>query len=106
MKEGIAGKIAKIFMQSKLTVLLMLVFMVIGVYSSFLIPREEEPQIDVPIADIFVGYPGASPTEVESRVVKPLEKLISNIKGVEYVYSTSMNEKAMVYCTILCGRRH
>jgi multidrug efflux pump subunit AcrB len=71
MKEGIAGKIAKIFMQSKLTVLLMLVFMVIGVYSSFLIPREEEPQIDVPIADIFVGYPGASPTEVESRVVKP-----------------------------------
>ncbi len=103
MKEGIAGKIAKIFMQSKLTVLLMLVFMVIGVYSSFLIPREEEPQIDVPIADIFVGYPGASPTEVESRVVKPLEKLISNIKGVEYVYSTSMNEKAMVIVQFYVG---
>ena len=103
MKEGIAGKIAKIFIQSKLTVLLMIVFMVIGVYSSFLIPREEEPQIDVPMADIFVGYPGASPTEVESRVIKPLEKLISNIKGVEYVYSTSMKEQGMVIVQFYVG---
>jgi len=77
--------------------------MVVGVYASFLIPREEEPQIDVPMADIFVGYPGASPTEVETRVVKPLEKLISNIKGVEYVYSTSMNEKAMVIVQFYVG---
>jgi multidrug efflux pump subunit AcrB len=103
MKEGLAGKIAKVFIGSKLTVLLMIVFMVIGVYSSFLIPREEEPQIDVPMADIFVGYPGASPTEVESRVVKPLEKLISNIKGVEYVYATAMNEKAMVIVQFYVG---
>ncbi|MEJ2113092.1 MAG: efflux RND transporter permease subunit [Flavobacteriaceae bacterium] len=103
MKEGLAGKIAKIFIDSKLTILLMIVFMVIGVYSSFLIPREEEPQIDVPMADIFVGYPGASPTEVESRVVKPLEKLISNVKGVEYVYSTSMKEKAMVIVQFYVG---
>ena len=103
MKEGLAGKIAKSFIGSKLTVLLMIVFMIIGVYSSFLIPREEEPQIDVPIADIFVGYPGASPTEVESRVVKPLEKLISNIKGVEYVYSTSMKEQAMVIVQFYVG---
>ncbi|PWG05616.1 efflux RND transporter permease subunit [Polaribacter aquimarinus] len=103
MKEGLAGKIAKVFISSKLTVLLMIVFMVIGVYSSFLIPREEEPQIDVPMADIFVGYPGASPTEIENRVVKPLEKLISNIKGVEYVYSTSMNEKAMVIVQFYVG---
>ncbi len=103
MKEGIAGKIAKMFISSKLTVLLMIVFMVIGVYSSFLIPREEEPQIDVPMADIFVGYPGASPTEVESRVVKPLEQLISNIKGVEYVYSTSMKEQGMVIVQFYVG---
>ncbi|NAY90770.1 AcrB/AcrD/AcrF family protein [Muricauda sp. JGD-17] len=103
MKEGLAGKIAKAFIGSKLTVLLMIVFMVIGVYSSFLIPREEEPQIDVPIADIFVGYPGASPTEVENRVVKPLEKLISNIKGIEYVYSTSMEEQAMVIVQFYVG---
>lgn len=103
MKEGLAGKIAKVFIGSKLTVLLMVVFMVIGVYSSFLIPREEEPQIDVPMADIFVGYPGASPTEVESRVIKPLEKLISNIKGVEYVYSTSMKEQGMVIVQFYVG---
>jgi len=103
MKEGFAGKIAKGFIGSKLTVLLMIVFMVIGVYSSFLIPREEEPQIDVPMADIFVGYPGASPTEVESRVIKPLEKLISNIKGVEYVYSTSMKEQGMVIVQFYVG---
>ncbi|MAY23846.1 MAG: multidrug transporter AcrB [Flavobacteriaceae bacterium] len=103
MKEGLAGKIAKAFIGSKLTVLLMVVFMVIGVYSSFLIPREEEPQIDVPMADIFVGYPGASPTEVESRVIKPLEKLISNIPGVEYVYSTSMKEQGMVIVQFYVG---
>ncbi|SRX72923.1 efflux RND transporter permease subunit [Aequorivita antarctica] len=103
MKDGFAGKIAKLFIGSKLTVLLMIVFMVIGVYSSFLIPREEEPQIDVAMADIFVGYPGASPTEVESRVVKPLEKLVSNIPGVEYVYSTSSEEGAMVIVQFYVG---
>jgi len=103
MKEGIAGKIAKVFMQSKLTVLLMIVFMVVGVYSSFLIPREEEPQIDVPMADIFIGYSGATPTEVESRVIKPLEKIISNIKGVEYVYSTSSNEQGMLIVQFYVG---
>lgn len=103
MKEGLAGKIAKGFIGSKITILLMIVFMVVGVYSSFLIPREEEPQIDVPMADIFVGYPGASPKEVESRVIKPLEKLISNIKGVEYVYSTSMKEQGMVIVQFYVG---
>jgi len=77
--------------------------MVIGVYSSFLIPREEEPQIDVPMADIFVGYPGANPSEVESRVAKPLEKIVSNITGVEYVYSTSMNEQAMLIVQFVVG---
>lgn len=103
MKEGLAGKIAKGFLTSKITILLMIVFMVIGIYSSLLIPREEEPQIDVPMADIFVGYPGANPTEVESRITKPLEKIISNIKGVEYVYSTSMNEAGMVIVQFFVG---
>ncbi len=103
MKNGIAGNIAKVFLDSKLTILLMIVFMVIGVYSSFLIPREEEPQIDVPMADIFVGYPGASPSEVESRVAKPLEKIVSNITGVEYVYSTSMSGQAMLIVQFVVG---
>lgn len=103
MKDGLAGRIAKLFISSKLTVLLMIVFMVVGVWASFLIPREEEPQIDVAMADIFVGYPGAGPTEVESRVVKPLEKLTSNIPGVEHVYSTSFNEGAMVSVQFYVG---
>ncbi len=103
MKEGLAGRIAKQFIGSKLTVLLMIVFMIIGVYSSFLIPREEEPQINVPMADIFVGYPGASPAEVEARVIKPLEKLIANITGVEYIYATAMDEQAMVIVQFYVG---
>ena len=103
MKDGLAGKVAKVFIGSKLTVLLMIVFMVIGVYSSFLIPREEEPQIDVPMADLFIGYPGASPTAVESHVLKPLEQLISNIKGVEYVYSTAMENQGMLIVQFYVG---
>ena len=77
MQEGISGKIAHFFINSKLTILLMIGLMIIGVYSSFLIPREEEPQINVPMADVMIGYPGASPAEVESRVIKPLEKVLS-----------------------------
>ena len=103
MKEGLAGKIAKGFMTSKLTVLLMVVFMIFVVYRSFLFTLEEVPQIVVPMAEFFVGYPGASPTEVESRVIKPLENLISNIKGVEYVYSTSMKEQGMVIVQFYVG---
>lgn len=96
MKNGFSGNIAKVFLQSKLTILLMIAFLLIGGYSTFLIPREEEPQIKVPMADIFIGYPGADPREVETKVAAPLEKMISNIKGVEYVYSTSMKGQAML----------
>ncbi len=103
MQNGLAGKIASLFLDSKLTILLMGAFLIIGIYSTSLIPREEEPQIDVPIADIFVGYPGASPEEVETRIAKPLEKLITNITGVEYVYTTSMNEQAMIIVQFYVG---
>ena len=104
MQEGISGKIAHFFINSKLTVLLMVALMIIGVYSSFLIPREEEPQINVPMADVMVGYPGASPTEVESRVIKPLEKVLSNIKGVEHVHSMAMNGQAMLIVQFYVGQ--
>lgn len=77
--------------------------MIIGSYSSFLIPREEEPQIAIPMADIMVGYPGANPSEVESRVIKPLEKVISNIKGVEHVHSMAMNGQAMMIVQFYVG---
>ncbi|MBS1777526.1 MAG: efflux RND transporter permease subunit [Bacteroidetes bacterium] len=104
MQEGISGKLAHVFINSKLTVLLMVALMIIGIYSSFLIPREEEPQINVPMADVMVGYPGANPTEVESRVVKPLEKIISNIKGVEHVHSMAMNGQAMIIVQFYVGQ--
>jgi multidrug efflux pump subunit AcrB len=103
MQEGIAGKIAHFFINSKLTILLMIGLMVIGVYSSFLIPREEEPQINVPMADVMIGYPGASPAEVESRVIKPLEKVLSNIKGVEHLHSMAMNGQAMIIVQFYVG---
>jgi multidrug efflux pump subunit AcrB len=103
MKIGIAGALAEQFINSKLTPLLMIAFMAIGIYSASLTPREEEPQIDVPIADIFIAYPGASPQEVESRVIEPLEKLLTNIQGVEYVYSTAMNGQAMLIVRFYVG---
>ncbi|MEO1021185.1 MAG: efflux RND transporter permease subunit [Bacteroidota bacterium] len=103
MKTGIAGRIAEAFINSKLTPLLMIAFLAIGFYGTYLTPREEEPQIDVPMADIFIGYPGAAPDEVKQRVAIPLEKALSNIEGVEYVYSTSMNEQAMVSARFYVG---
>lgn len=103
MKEGLSGNIAKAFLSSKLTILLMIGFLLIGGYSTMLIPREEEPQIDVPIADIYVGFPGAQPKEVETKLVAPLEKVVSNVKGVEYVYSTSMQGQAMLIVQFYVG---
>lgn len=103
METGFAGSIAKLFIKSKLTPLLMIAFLAIGIYSAYLTPREEEPQIDVPIADLFFSYPGASPSEVESRIVQPLEKVIANIPGVEYVYSTSMSEQAILIVQFYVG---
>ncbi|MBL7958839.1 efflux RND transporter permease subunit [bacterium] len=103
MNRGLAGKIAYAFINSKLTPLLMAAFLAIGLYSAYLTPSEEEPQISVPIADVFVQYPGASPEEIESRVTKPLEKLISNIHGVEYVYSISNPGMAMLVVRYYVG---
>lgn len=103
MEQGLSGKIASGFIRSKLTILLMIAFMLLGVFSIYFIPREEEPQIDVPMADIMVGFPGATPQEVESRVVVPLEKVISNVKGVEHIYSTSANGMGMLIVQFYVG---
>lgn len=103
MEKGFAGRIAEFFINSKLTILLMVSLMIIGVYSSTLIPREEEPQIIIPMADVMVGYPGASPKEIERRVTQPLEKIISNIKGVEHIHSMSMNGQAMIIVQFYVG---
>lgn len=103
MEQGISGKIAKAFIRSKLSILLMIAFMLLGAFSIYFIPREEEPQIEVPMADIMIGYPGATPNEMETSVVQPLEKIVSNIKGVEDVYSTSMNGMAMLTIQFYVG---
>jgi multidrug efflux pump subunit AcrB len=103
MNQGISGKIANIFIRSKLSILLMFAFMMLGIFSIWFIPREEEPQIEVPVADILIGYPGATPREVESTVVQPLEKVLSNIQGVEHVYATAMNGQAMLTVQFFVG---
>ena len=103
-KSGIAGRIAGTFIESKLAPLLMVAFLGIGIYGAWLTPREEEPQIDVPIADIFVQYPGASPAEVERRIVEPLERIVSDIEGIEYIYSTSMPGQAMLIARFFVGQ--
>ncbi|MGD2079517.1 MAG: efflux RND transporter permease subunit [Nitrospirota bacterium] len=84
---GISGKVAKAFLKSKLTPLLVIASLALGVFVVFITPREEEPQILVPMIDVFVGYPGAAAEEVENRVTLPMERLLWEIKGVEYVYS-------------------
>lgn len=87
MKTGIAGRLADVMIQSKLTPLLLGAALALGVWTVFTMPSEEEPQIVVPLADIFLPLPGASPAEVESRVLIPLEQVLSGIEGVEYVYT-------------------
>ncbi len=93
---GPAGRIGQFFIDSKLTPLLVIAALALGVFAVVLTPREEEPQIVVPIMDLFVGLPGAGPQEVENRVTVPLEKLAWSIPGVEYVYSTSMPSVSMI----------
>lgn len=84
---GISGRIARAFIKSKLTPLMVAASLLLGIFAVLVTPREEEPQISVPMIDVFVSYPGASAKEVEDRVTRPMEKLLWEIKGVEYIYS-------------------
>ncbi len=93
---GPAGRLAALFLDSKLTPLLVVAALALGVISVAFTAREEEPQVIVPIVDLFVGLPGSEPAEVESRVVIPLEKRMWEIPGVEYVYSTAMTGMAAI----------
>ena len=88
-KLGPAGRFAATWINSKLTPLVIAASLALGAFAVWKLPREEEPQIKVPMIDIFVGMPGASAREVEQRVTKPMEKLLWEIPGVEYIYSTS-----------------
>ncbi|HEX9078188.1 MAG TPA: efflux RND transporter permease subunit, partial [Desulfuromonadaceae bacterium] len=100
---GIAGKIARAFIDSKLTPLIVAAALLLGLYAVIATPREEEPQIVVPMVDIYLPLPGSSPKEVEERVVKPVEMKMWEIKGVEYVYSMSRPGLGIVTVRFLVG---
>src|ERR1017187_4187661 len=100
---GIAGRLAQSFLNSKLTPLFIAASLALGIFSVAIIPREEEPQILVPMLDIATAMPGASPAEVEERVTLPIENLVHQISGVEYVYSTSAPGQSLVIVRFLVG---
>jgi multidrug efflux pump subunit AcrB len=100
---GLAGRLASAFLQSKLTPLVIVASLLLGIYAVVALPREEEPQIIVPMIDVFVDMPGASPEEVEQRVTRPLEQKLWEIPGLEYLYSTSSAGRAMLIARFLVG---
>jgi multidrug efflux pump subunit AcrB len=104
MKTGIAGRLAAAFIDSKLTPLIIIASLLLGFFAVLKTPREEEPQIVVPMADVIVQMPGATAKEVEQRVTSPMEKLIWEIPGVEYVYSTTSPGQSMVVVRFLVGQ--
>ena len=108
MKEarhlGLAGLLAKAWISSKLTPLVIAGSLLLGAFAVWKLPREEEPQIVVPMVDVFVQMPGASAREVEERVTKPMEKLLWEVPGVEYIYSTSSPGSSTVIVRFLVGQ--
>jgi len=102
-KLGIAGRVGSAWINSKLTPLVIGASLLAGVFSVLMLPREEEPQIIVPMIDLFVQMPGAPAREVEQRITRPMEKLLWEVPGVEYVYSTSMPGSAMVIVRFKVG---
>jgi len=102
---GLAGRIAHGFIDSKLTPLVIVAALLIGVFSILKTPREEEPQIVVPMLDVFVQMPGASAEEVAQRVSVPTEKLLRDVPGVEYVYSISHPGVSMLVIRFYVGTK-
>ncbi len=93
---GTAGKIARMFISTPVTPMLMIATLCIGILGLLFTPRQEDPQISVPMIDIFVSYPGASIHQVESMVTEPLERLMSELPGVRHVYSATGRGQALV----------
>jgi multidrug efflux pump subunit AcrB len=88
-RPGFAGRMAAMFIESKLTPLAVAASLLLGLFAVLMLPREEEPQIKVPMIDVLVAMPGATARDVENRVTRPMEKLLWEIPGVEYLYSTA-----------------
>ncbi|MGC8539483.1 MAG: efflux RND transporter permease subunit [Phycisphaerae bacterium] len=97
-------RVVKIFLHSKLSLVLILLAVLLGTASLLITPREKDPQIIVPMVDIYVSYPGHSAKSVEQLVTTPLEKLLYQIHGVEYVYSTSRRDQSMVTARFFVGQ--
>jgi multidrug efflux pump subunit AcrB len=100
---GVAGRVAATFINSKLTPLIVITSVLLGMAAVWLLPREEEPQIKVPMIDVMVAMPGFSAKEVEERATRPMEKLLWEIPGVEYVYSTSRPGESLVIVRFKVG---
>jgi multidrug efflux pump subunit AcrB len=96
MRVGFAGRIARAFLDSKLTPLFIAASLGLGALGLLATPREEEPQIRVPMVDVMVAWPGAEPAEVENRIVAPIERILWGVTGVEHIYSVSRPGVAMV----------
>jgi len=103
---GISGRIARAFQNSRMTPLLALVAFLLGVFATLVTPREEEPQIDVTMADVFVAWPGASARDVENLVARPAEQVLSRIHGVEHVYSMSRPGMAVITVQFQVGVKY
>src|SRR4026209_730959 len=100
---GVAGRRAAAFIHSKLTPLDIVASMALGTLAVVALPREEEPQIIVPMVDVLVEMPGATPADAEQRVTRPMEQLLWEVPGVEYVYSTSSPGQSMVVVRFTVG---
>ncbi len=103
IKRSLPTRIVDKFLDGNLSVILILLSVIAGIAALVLTPREEEPQIVVPLADIYVHMPGASAAEVESQVATRLEKLLWQVDGVEYVYSLSRPDLAIVTARFFVG---
>jgi hypothetical protein len=101
---GPAARFAHVWISSKLTPLLIAAALLVGAFAVWKLPREEEPQIIVPMIDVMVQMPGASAREVEERVTKPMEKLLWEIPGVEYIYSTSSPGSSLAIVRFYVGQ--
>ncbi|HPP45871.1 MAG TPA: efflux RND transporter permease subunit [Accumulibacter sp.] len=103
---GISGRIARLFASSQLTPLLALVALLMGLFATLVTPREEEPQIDVTMADVLIPFPGASVRDVENLVATPAEQVLSRMSGVEHVYSQSRPGLAVVTVQFAVGVKY
>ena len=102
-KLGISGNTAKYFLTTQITPLLALVGVLLGLFAVMITPREEDPQINVTFANVFIAFPGATASEVESLVATPAEQVISEISGIDHVYSTSSPGMAVLTVQFLVG---